>query len=205
MKLGLFQTIFKQLGIINSRLYSPGVVCRLRQYHRIFSTNLHRKTFREIGDGTITPPHCSGCKYITIGKHTVFGRDVSIVVDSTKRHNQSQLVVIGNGVSIGDYSIIKATSEVIIMDNVLTGRNVLIGDSQFANWDYYSYSDKKAYKSIVIGEDVWIGENAIILPGVNIGKGSVVGAGAMVCYDIPSYSLAAGNPAKILKQINAFI
>ena len=54
---------------------------------------------------------------------------------------------------------------------------------------------------VVIGDDVWIGDGAIILPGVHIGQGSIVGAGAVVSRDIPSGSIAVGVPAKVVGQI----
>ena len=54
-------------------------------------------------------------------------------------------------------------------------------------------------KKVSIGDDVWIGANAIILPGVNIGNGCIVGAGAVVTKDVPDFSVVGGNPAKIIK------
>lgn len=51
-----------------------------------------------------------------------------------------------------------------------------------------------------IGNDVWIGRNAIILPGIKIGEGSIVGAGAVVTKDVPPYSIVGGIPAKVLKS-----
>ena len=57
-------------------------------------------------------------------------------------------------------------------------------------------------KPVVIGDDVWIGANAVILPGVTIGRHVVVAAGAVVTKDVPDYSLVAGVPAKILKDLN---
>lgn len=56
------------------------------------------------------------------------------------------------------------------------------------------------YGRIEIGEDVWLGTNVIVLPGVSISDGSVVGAGAVVTKDIPSYSIAVGAPAKVVKK-----
>jgi acetyltransferase-like isoleucine patch superfamily enzyme len=53
----------------------------------------------------------------------------------------------------------------------------------------------------MIGDDVWIGANAVILPGVTIGKHCVVAAGAVVTKDVPDNSLVAGVPAKLIKQI----
>lgn len=58
------------------------------------------------------------------------------------------------------------------------------------------YDDEK---SVIIEDDVWIGRRVIILPGVTIGKGSVVGAGAVVSRSIPPFSVAVGNPAKVVK------
>lgn len=51
----------------------------------------------------------------------------------------------------------------------------------------------------IIGNDVWIGRNAIILPGVNIGEGSIIGAAAVVTKDVPPYSIVGGVPAKVIK------
>lgn len=56
-------------------------------------------------------------------------------------------------------------------------------------------------KPVVIGDDVWIGANAVILPGVTIGQHVVVAAGAVVTKDVPDYSVVAGVPAKVIKQL----
>lgn len=56
-------------------------------------------------------------------------------------------------------------------------------------------------KEIHIGEDCWIGGNVVILPGVNIGRGSVVGAGSVVTKSVPDFVVVAGNPAKVIRKI----
>ena len=53
---------------------------------------------------------------------------------------------------------------------------------------------------MTIGNDVWIGGNSVICPGVNIGDGAVIGAGSVVTKDVPSYTVVAGNPAKVIKK-----
>lgn len=58
-------------------------------------------------------------------------------------------------------------------------------------------------KSIIVEDNVWIAANAIILPGIQIGKGSVVAAGAVVTKNVPPYTLVGGVPARVLKQLNA--
>jgi maltose O-acetyltransferase len=58
---------------------------------------------------------------------------------------------------------------------------------------------KKA-QPVSIEDDVWIGARVIILPGVRIGQGSIIGAGAVVAKNIPSYSICVGNPARIIRS-----
>jgi acetyltransferase-like isoleucine patch superfamily enzyme len=58
-------------------------------------------------------------------------------------------------------------------------------------------------KPISIGDEVWIGANVVITAGVTIGKHAVVAAGSVVTKDVPDFSIAAGNPARILKQYNS--
>ena len=57
-------------------------------------------------------------------------------------------------------------------------------------------------RPIVIEDDVWIGGNAVVLPGVRIGKGAIIGAGSVVTRDIPPNSLAVGNPCRVLKSLD---
>ena len=56
-------------------------------------------------------------------------------------------------------------------------------------------------KSIIIGDDCWIGGAAVICPGIKVGNGSTVGAGAVVTKDVPERSVVAGNPARLLKML----
>ena len=57
-------------------------------------------------------------------------------------------------------------------------------------------------RPVVIGDDVWIAARAIILPGVTIGKGSIIGAGAVVTKDVPEYAVVGGNPARVIRYRN---
>ena len=61
--------------------------------------------------------------------------------------------------------------------------------------------DLEITKPIVVGDNVYIGANTIILPGVTIGEGSVIGAGSVVTKDIPDHVVAAGNPCRVLRNI----
>jgi acetyltransferase-like isoleucine patch superfamily enzyme len=57
----------------------------------------------------------------------------------------------------------------------------------------------QSYKKVVIRNDVWIGANSVIMPGITIGNGAIIGAGAVVTKDVPDYAIVAGVPAKIIK------
>lgn len=61
---------------------------------------------------------------------------------------------------------------------------------------------KEACKPISVGDRVWIGGNAVILPGVTIGSDTVIGAGSVVTRDIPAGVLAVGNPCRVLREIS---
>ena len=61
----------------------------------------------------------------------------------------------------------------------------------------------EAAEPIVIGDNVWLGGGVIVCPGVTIGDNSVVGAGAVVTKDVPPNSLAVGNPARVIRQLDA--
>jgi acetyltransferase-like isoleucine patch superfamily enzyme len=61
------------------------------------------------------------------------------------------------------------------------------------------FSEAKSKGPIILGDDVWLGENVLVLSGVNIGKGAVVAAGSVVVKDVPPYTIVGGNPAKVIK------
>jgi len=82
-------------------------------------------------------------------------------------------------------------------DHVVLGPGVVI----FAAGHDYSQLDlPDISKPVVIRKFAWVGGNTTILPGVEIGEGAVIGAGSVVTKNIPAYSVAAGNPAKVLKN-----
>lgn len=70
-------------------------------------------------------------------------------------------------------------------------------DTDYYNPNYKYNSTKK--NNLVIGNDVWIGANVVVLRGVTIGDGAIIGAGSVVTKDVPPYSIAVGNPAKVIK------
>ena len=111
------------------------------------------------------------------------------------------LIKIGRNTRIHG-SCIHAFSQVIIGENCLIAANCQIFDasghsSQISN----RLESQGESKPISIGNNVWIGANSIILPGVNIGDGAIIGAGSVVVKSIPSNVIAGGNPAIVIKEI----
>ena len=113
------------------------------------------------------------------------------------------------GLSIGDNSGIGISCEingpVTIGNNVMMGPEVVIYTSghKFDRTDIPMMEQGSTdIEPVTIGDDVWIGRRAIIMPGVKIGTGSVIGAGAVVTKDVPEYCVVGGVPAKIIKIRN---
>ena len=109
-------------------------------------------------------------------------------------------------VSIGDYSGIGVNCElngpVTIGKYVNMGPEVIVYTQNHSSKRTDIPMQKQGYddiRPVVIGDDVWLGRRVIILPGVKIGEGCVIGAGAVVAKDIPPYSVVVGNPARIVK------
>jgi len=114
---------------------------------------------------------------------------------------------VGDDVYVGPRATFLASeSEIIIGSKVMFGPNVTIvaGDHNTALNGRYMFDvhDKRDGddRNVVIGNDVWIGANVTILKGVVVGSGAVVAAGALVNKNVPSHSIAAGVPAKVVRM-----
>lgn len=113
---------------------------------------------------------------------------------------------IGNNCSFGAYNHITCANRVAIGDSLLTGKWVTITDNSHGETDKSTLEMRPQERPItskgpvVIGNNVWIGDKATILPGVTIGDGAVIAANAVVTKDVPAYSVVGGNPAKVIKR-----
>ncbi len=112
-----------------------------------------------------------------------------------------------NCVSVGDYSFIgencRIASHVTIGNWVMVASNVSMvgGDHRFRDVGVPSIcSGRDVNKEIVIEDDVWIGNGAMIMHGVRIGEGAIVAAGSLVARDVPAYSIVGAKPAEIIAQ-----
>ncbi len=120
--------------------------------------------------------------------------------------NYSPQIVIGHRVTSSGQLIIGAAERVEIHDDVLLSFNVTILDNLhgFENPDEpFKYQPLERIAPVVVGRGCWIGQNAVILPGVSIGPMSIIGANSVVNRSVPERSIAAGAPARIIKSWDA--
>lgn len=124
---------------------------------------------------------------------------------------EDKVLHIGKNVQINDYVHITAMSNVVIGDNVLLASKIYIsdcthgsysGDENDSNPNVCPIERPLSTKSVYISDDVWLGEFVTVLPGVTIGKGTVVGANSVVTKNLPDYVIAVGTPAKPIKKYN---
>ena len=106
-------------------------------------------------------------------------------------------------IRIGDNSWIDSSVSLYSVDDIKIGSNVVISEGAFictASHDIGSDTFELVTKPIEIGDSAWVCSRAIILPGVKIGEGAVIAAGAVVSRDVAPWTVVAGNPAKFIKN-----
>ena len=151
----------------------------LRRYN-LTETMAERQTILQqllghIGQNSIIEPpfYCSYGQNIHIGDH-VYLNVLCIILDCNEVH-------IGHHVMIGPAV------------QIYTAAHLLQAETRIQGWE--------VAKPIVIEDNVWLGGGAILLPGVRIGRNAVVGAGAVVPRSVPANTVVAGNPARVIREI----
>lgn len=149
-------------------------------------------------------------RYIKIGKNFTTGFGCRLEAFPIKKESKICLSI-GDNVEINDYVHIAAVKSVRIGDNVLLASKIYISDCLHGS---YSGNDKDSHpntppnarhlsaREVIIEENVWLGEFVTVLPGVFIGKGTIVGANSVVSRSLPENVIAVGSPAKPIKRFN---
>ena len=157
----------------------------------------HKSKLLTVGDGCIINANFvfeSGNGNVVIGDNTFIGGCTII------SHNN---IIIGNFVQIAwgtylyDHNAHSTDLRLRRNDILNEYKSLSIGNNDTANKDWSIVKSRP----IIVEDDVWIGMNALILSGVSIGRGSVVGAGAVVRKSVPPFCIVMGNPARVVKFI----
>lgn len=165
--------------------------------------------FKKVSNCFIAYPiYLKGSKYIEIGDNCGFDQRLRLeAFDFFLGDSFLPSIKIGKNVSIQKDCHIGAINKIIIGDNVLLASKVYISDHFHGEITKESLSlppsQRKLYSKgpVIIHDNVWIGEGVVILPGVTIGKNSIIGANAVVTKSIPENCIVGGNPARIIREL----
>jgi acetyltransferase-like isoleucine patch superfamily enzyme len=169
----------------------------------------HRRArrFQSFGNGSaICFPVTAlyGERYIRLGSRTIIGPHATLSAGVSPEHvlERETVVSIGDRCLIGRGSGVVAHESVEIGDDVFTGHHVYITDANhgYADVDVPIGRQFAPPRPVRIGAGSWLGHGAIVLPGSTIGRHVVIGAGAVVAGDIPDFSVAVGNPARVIRR-----
>lgn len=154
------------------------------------------------------PVYIRGQRFISLGNKFTSG--VGLRLDAFPINGKICLEI-GNNVQVNDYVHIGAIDSVKIGNNVLIASKVFISDHNHGFYGTNGLHDSPltipkdrelSYSSVTIEDNVWLGEFVAVLPGVTIGKGSIIGTMSVVTKSIPPNSIAIGSPARVIKTFN---
>lgn len=205
------RTFFLSFGKLWSYVCPLALSEKCSALYALLYTGYYSRYFRSFGKNSRIYPKFrdfKGGKFIAIGSDCSIGRDVELTAWCEYKEQKFQpQIIIGNGCSIRVHSHITAINSIIIGDNLLTGPSVVITDNAHGEFSVFN-QDKRPHDrplssagGVKIGNNVWLGEGSMVMPGVTIGDGVIVAANAVVTKDVPAYCLVAGVPAKIVKRL----
>lgn len=184
MQYGLYEFLLNSKNLIITKIFHPQA--RLIRY----------------------PCYMRNSKYIFINKGFTCGYYCRL--ESIQTETKYGTIIFGENVKIGDSVHIASADSVEIGNNVLIASHVFISDLDHGKYNGDNQTspntnpdNRKIFsKPVQIGNNVWIGENVVILKGVNIGDGCIIGANSVVTKDIEENCIATGAPATIIKKFN---
>jgi acetyltransferase-like isoleucine patch superfamily enzyme len=184
-------------------------VQKLYQFEGLLHTAWISYNFKHIGENTKIEPHLylRGGKNIEIGNNCIIGRNSFLTAISSENYPTNTKIKIGDNCLFGSDVHITAVNYIKIGNYVRTGKSILITDNSHGDTNNYcpippDLRPVFSKGSVIIGNNVWIGEKVAIMPGVTIGDGVIVGANSVVTKDIPPYCVVAGCPARIIKDLS---
>ena len=158
----------------------------------------------------LTYSRLSKGRRIYIGRDVVFaGQDrISVGTDVSlygfaylNAEGETGSIVIGDGTRIDQFCVLYGQGglEIGAWCAIASGVKIYSQSNQYKHDQTKRVLEQPViYKKVTIGDDVWIGANAVVLPGIQIGNSAIIGAGAVVRQDVPSHAIVAGVPAKVI-------
>src|SRR4051812_40381936 len=144
-------------------------------------------------------------RYIHVGTGTVIGPDVTLSAGMVPGQKcvTDPVVRIGDRCLIGRGSGIVGHLSIEIGDDVWTGQRVYVTDQNhgYADLDRPISVQQMPERPVHIGDGSWLGHGTVVLPGATIGRHVVIGANSVVRGEIPDFSVAAGNPARVIRRL----
>ncbi len=175
------------------RIYH-GVMSRLRNlFYRALGVNIQGYVWMRAIE---IPFHWGD---ITLENQVALDRGVSLVCAGPLRGKGDKLII-RSGTYVTRFTIFDAHEHIEVGRDCMIGPHCYITDADHGTAPGRSVKSQPMSKaSVVIEDEVWLGANVVVLPGVRIGKGAVVGAGGVVTHDVPSNVIVVGAPAEVLR------
>ena len=166
---------------------------------------LKKQKYKNIGKKTYIDKsvHIIGLKNIRIGSNNIISDDTWLNVND--RTDGKIGIEIGNNCYIGKRNFFSSSAKITLKDYFMSGINCsLLGSDHLIDEPLkpYIHTGTTNDTSIYIGTNVRFGANVTVIGDVKIGHGSIIGANSLVLKDIPPFSIAVGNPAKVIKRYN---
>ena len=225
------KSLFKQLVQALISLYTIRLSVKMNEWKSSVRSIWLRRLFKSCADNVAfgKKGYVCGYKYMTIGSGCLFGDGFWLTAwdghlaespelaysgelvgpDNNGKYHQklTPCLTIGNDCNFGAYNHITCANNITIGSGLLTGKWVTITDNSHGDTELATLQVQPTHRPVLskgpvaIGNNVWIGEKATILPNVTIGDSAVVAANSVVTKDVPPFCVVAGNPARIIRQL----
>jgi hypothetical protein len=179
------------------------VIIRAQRTRDLLFTKLAAPGFARFGEGSriLLPTRLSGTRHMSIGRKVLIGAGSWLIVPEQRAPGPN--IVLHDRVRMNQTSI-SAVERVEIEYAVAIGRGCYISDHSHGFSDpHLPVRDQPLERiaPVLIKTGAWLGHNCVVLPGVTIGRGSVIGAGSVVRSDVPDRTVVAGSPARIIREL----
>ena len=195
----------KDLNFVKSTTLNDNIIVHIPKNHDI---NLYNEFF--INNSSTSNDNINIYLFNPVAKCkiSIYGSNVNFYCFTEKKFNSKFLIYENSNIVIGEDSTANGLNGVTFNSDIFIGKDVMISHNvELQSDDQHIIIDLPLKPNLIkqrnyinIGDHVWLGKRSMILKNVNIGKGSIVGAGSIVTKDVVKYTAVAGNPAKKIKD-----